>query len=69
MFDPASLTWKCHVCGDVRPDAAISVCTVPLEMGGVVMGTQNIRYCNDRVDCISKAPSTSLFKSAENDAR
>lgn len=61
------LTWKCHVCGDERPDAAISICKVPFEIAGIP-STQNIRYCNDRADCSSKAPSISLFKAEPSEA-
>ena len=65
-MNPSILIWKCHVCGDERPDAKISVCKVPFDMAGV-QATQNIRYCNDREDCTAKAPTISLFKSAEEE--
>ena len=45
------LTWKCHVCGDERPDASISVHKRDSIMPGGTSITENIRYCNDRVSC------------------
>ena len=49
------LTWKCHVCGEGRPDAKISVLTKPLVINGTACGEQNIRYCNDKAECIEGA--------------
>jgi hypothetical protein len=52
MFDAKTspLTWRCHVCGEVRPDAAISVATRPRPE--VFEGcSENVRYCNDRTWC------------------
>lgn len=44
------LTWRCHVCGDERPDAAISVFT--RERTDIFEGwKENVRYCNDRPEC------------------
>lgn len=45
-----SMTWTCHVCGDERPDAKISVAKHPLGIAVV-----NVRFCNDRPDCAAKA--------------
>lgn len=53
MLDEKVLTWKCHICGEVRPDSKISVETKPLIINGQVCGEQNIRYCNDRGRCVS----------------
>lgn len=60
MFD----TWKCHVCGEERPDDKISVLSKPLIINGQVVkgGQQNIRYCNDRPACIEGAKEHSFFK-------
>lgn len=55
------LSWRCHVCGETRPDAAISVLSVPTMLAGGVTATQNIRYCNDRAACIEGAPKIDLF--------
>ena len=57
-------TWKCHICGEERPDAKISVLTKPLIINGQVVpgGQQNIRYCNDRPACIEGAKEFSFFK-------
>jgi hypothetical protein len=56
-FDLSKLTWTCHFCKDERPDDKISVAHRP------VMGMEdyfpraqwNLRYCNDRPECIEKA--------------
>jgi hypothetical protein len=47
-------TWTCHVCGDERPDALISVKTHHRKIGQVEFD-ENIRYCNDREKCIAGA--------------
>ena len=56
------LTWKCHVCGEERPDAKISVLSKPVVIKGQVFCVQNIRYCNDRQRCIDSAKDFSFFK-------
>jgi hypothetical protein len=55
-----NLTWTCHVCGDERPDTAISV--FKREHTGAVAFTENIRYCNDRPACIEGARTFSHLK-------
>jgi hypothetical protein len=47
-------TWTCHVCGDERPDARISVHKTVVTTSGVEI-TQNVRHCNDRPRCIEGA--------------
>lgn len=54
-------TWKCHICGEERPDDKISVLSKPLIINGQVCGEQNIRYCNDRPDCIEGAKNFGFF--------
>ena len=44
-------TWTCHICGEERPDAQISVYSKPRDFGGGVIAQENIRYCNDREEC------------------
>ncbi|TET08652.1 hypothetical protein E3J84_05985 [Candidatus Aerophobetes bacterium] len=58
----AFTTWKCHICGEERPDAKISVWSKPFTIGGRLCGQQNIRYCNDRQQCIEGAEDFSFFK-------
>jgi hypothetical protein len=58
------LTWKCHVCGDERPDAMISVCVTPMKIANVHC-TQNVRYCNDREACTEGAPAIRILKGAK----
>lgn len=62
---PGFDTWKCHICGEERPDDKISVVTKPLIINGQVCGEQNIRYCNDRPACIEGANEFSFFKGGE----
>lgn len=55
---PGEGTWTCHVCGDVRPDAAISVAKNDRSAEkGLPAGTwiENVRYCNDRPECVAGA--------------
>ncbi len=63
-MDLRRLTWKCHVCGEERPDDKISVLSKPLIINGQVVsgGQQNIRYCNDRPACIEGAKEHCFFK-------
>jgi len=60
------LTWKCHICGEERPDDKIWVVTKPLIINGEVVGEQNIRYCNDRRRCVLGAKEFSFFKEEKN---
>ena len=57
-------TWACHICGEVRPDARISVHKKPLVMAsGVIHGVfENIRYCNDRKGCFDATETFSFLK-------
>lgn len=55
-------TWTCHICKERRPDNRISVITKPLIINRQAVGEQNIRYCNDKADCIKKAQDFSFFK-------
>ncbi|MBA7608335.1 hypothetical protein ES703_15512 [subsurface metagenome] len=64
-------TWKCHICGDERPDERISVLSKPLIINGQpliingkVCGWENIRYCNDRPACIEGAKEFSFSKAS-----
>ena len=55
---PGEGSWTCHVCGDVRPDAMISVAKNDRSTEkGLAPGTwiENVRYCNDRPDCVAGA--------------
>ena len=50
MFE--NLTWTCHICKKERPDDKISVRQHPLIINGRQLGEQNVRYCNDNIECI-----------------
>jgi len=56
------LTWTCHICKEERPDAKISVLKKPLNLGGGITASENIRYCNDRPTCIEGAKLYSHMK-------
>ncbi len=59
------LKWRCHICGEERPDEKISVHkSAKVLMGGVSM-QRNVRYCNDRPACIEAAPAHDFFKGKE----
>jgi hypothetical protein len=60
-FDYTKLTWTCHVCKRTRPDERISVHQKTVNLHGAQM-TCNIRYCNDRPECIAGAPGIDLFE-------
>jgi hypothetical protein len=49
MF-PTNPDWECHVCGEMRPDAAISTVQYSFRQHFVKV-TYSIRYCNDRQSC------------------
>ncbi len=56
-------TWKCHICGRERPDAAISVWKTerPLGNTGATI-TENVRYCNDDdPSCAEQAKTYTIF--------
>lgn len=61
------ITWTCRICGDERPDSAISVFRTDVSAeNGLPAGTmqQNVRYCNDRPVCTKGATTHRLFKPA-----
>jgi hypothetical protein len=64
--DPlADLYWRCHICGELRPDDKIRVFRTDIsEEHGMPIGTiqQNVRYCEDRPECVIKAQTHRLFK-------
>lgn len=55
------LTWTCHVCKAERPDERISVLKHEREVDLTGTGfrpmrfTENVRYCNDRPECVAGA--------------
>lgn len=62
------ITWKCHICGDERPDNKISILSKALIINGQHCGQQNIRYCNDRSACVDGVQTYSFFKTDEHKA-
>ncbi len=56
-----NLTWKCHVCGAERLDEKISVHRKIETLNGIKIQS-NIRFCNDRRECIDGASSVNFFK-------
>ena len=58
-------SWTCHVCGEERPDAKISVFKSDRSaQWGLPPGSisQNVRYCNDRQACIDGAKNVEFVK-------
>jgi len=56
-------TWKCHICGCQRPDAEISVLKQDFSKEyGLPVGTwtYNVRYCNDKPECLEGAKNFRL---------
>jgi len=63
MMNMADIKWTCHVCGEERPDAMISVYTTDRSQEyNLAAGTykQNVRYCNDKEFCIEEAKTLKL---------
>jgi len=56
------ITWLCHICGKERPDDKISVFSSVIELGGGVEMTQNVRYCNDNLECVEAAKTYNFIK-------
>ncbi|KKM24997.1 hypothetical protein LCGC14_1599520 [marine sediment metagenome] len=55
------MTWTCHICKETRPDDKISVLSKVTVLSGGVPVTENIRYCNDKVECVEGAKTFSHF--------
>jgi hypothetical protein len=54
-------TWTCHVCGEERPDEKISVYSKQVRNGGIEF-RQNVRYCNDKPECMEGATKVDWLK-------
>lgn len=59
------LTWRCHVCGDERPDHLIGVRTHHRVFNGVELA-ENVRHCTDRPDCVAGAETKRFLEGAED---
>jgi hypothetical protein len=55
------VTWKCHICGEERPDAALSVRSRQQLLGGTIPMEVNVRYCNDNPACIEASYTHDFF--------
>ena len=68
-MDFSNLTWTCMICGDERPDAAIDVKHRPIAgMENMFPDARlNLRYCNDRPDCIAEAHETGPWSPKKED--
>ncbi len=62
MTDKDKLFWVCHICLRQRPNEKISVLSKPIDFGLGVIAKQNVRYCNDRPECIEGAKDYSHIK-------
>jgi len=64
-FDLENITWSCHICKEIRPDEKISVRKTDLSKeadmpeGSII---ENVRYCNDKPECIEKSKGYRHFK-------
>lgn len=61
----ADFYWRCHICGEMRPDRFIRVFKTDISAEhGMPPGTitQNVRYCEDKAECVIKAQTHRLFK-------
>lgn len=67
LFD--DLTWTCHICKQERPDNKISVFTrrVPMNGLGDVFVTENIRHCNDNLECVDGAKTYTHFNNIKKE--
>lgn len=65
MIDMSSFTWSCHICNKIRPDPKIDVYSTKIDFGNGVIAQQNVRYCNDSLDCTEKAKSFNFRKQKE----
>lgn len=54
-------TWRCHACGDERPDAVIAVFTRRV-FTGTLAGQEHVRYCRDRQECVEGARRVSWLR-------
>lgn len=61
------LTWPCHICGRVRPDADISVRKTERTLGETngIRVIENVRYCNDDPDCIERSKTFTFLPNAD----
>jgi len=62
------MEWTCHICGETRPDALISVFTTDTSKKyGLPPDTmkQNVRFCKDKKSCIEGAKTFSFTKKEE----
>ena len=60
------LTWSCHICKEIRPDAKISVKSttkkIPYHAKDILGMQTNVRYCNDNADCEEQAKTYSFLR-------
>lgn len=55
-----NLTWRCHICREERPDERISVFKHHRTLQDVSF-TENVRFCNDREECLDGAANHKGF--------
>ncbi len=59
------ITWTCHICDAMRPDASISVRKTDISgQHNLPPGTmfQNVRYCNDDPECAERSKTYNFVK-------
>lgn len=60
-----NITWKCQICGEIRPDDMIGVVTTDIsEENGMRLGMMkmNTKYCKDKKECVESAKIYRLTK-------
>lgn len=62
---PPPLYWRCEICRQIRPDAAISVYHSEAVAGAFRL-PQNVKYCNDRPTCAAAAPDFSFWRTNDH---
>lgn len=66
------ITWKCHICGRIRPDNCISV--YKRDVGyqyNLPPDTihEHIRYCNDNEECIKRSKNFTFLRKIDVDRK
>ena len=60
------VVWSCHICREIRPDNLIGVLQKPFVVNGMVIGTQNVRYCLDKPACFECAKNFSFVSTHDS---
>ncbi len=53
-------TWRCHICGDERPEGLVAVRVKSTLLGGH-LASEHIRFCIDRLSCVEGSKTFTFF--------